>query len=499
MRKDELRINMFWAIITTALGGILTLLVRKMFVTSLPSEYLGIGKVYTSFFNFLTLFDMSVTTTIAYRFYKAFASTKEKKTYIYNLGNYVFSRISLIMLTIGLMITPLLFFFLKETSVSSHIIIISYIFQLLSECIPYYFYSYHLVLQADGKEYVSMIIKSSVNFISNLLKVWIIINYPDFILYSLSGLILVIIEKIVFYIYVKRKYPDIAISNKLSKDEIKNENIYKESIQLIPVKVAGIINSSSITVLTTKLIGLTPISLFSNYEFLTQSFDSFFDRIRNFIRAFIGNNVHGDNENKLELFTKLTDVAFLLSTTVFSACLLLLSPIIKISIGEKFLIDDTSLLIFSLSQLFIYSDFFIQTYRDVFSNYEDDNKIILFSAIANVVISFCLYKRLGFAGILFGQLVAQIIKSIGRTKVILNNLEITSRNKYWYKKLICITISIVEVLLIKRCIPEMEGFSEIIVKIFTCILLVIFNLIFIFMKNFLKNVKIFKTMTKKKN
>ena len=207
MNKNKLLKNVKWTIITTAISAVATLLVRKVFVSSFPEEYLGLQSVIANVLIIASFFDFEIQTYCNYRIIKAFAQSKDIDQ-AFTTSDKLLKMAGVLTIIAGIMLSPALKLFIN-VEMDWRIVYTVYFMQLFSFSIQYFFMSYRLVQMATENEYIAMIITTGCTFIENIIKANIVLATKNFILFIMMEPIASLIIRMANTYVMKKRLPEI--------------------------------------------------------------------------------------------------------------------------------------------------------------------------------------------------------------------------------------------------------------------------------------------------
>lgn len=122
--------NSKMSIVAQICSILLNFIGRTFFIRLLNIEYLGVNGLFSNILGLLSLAELGVGTAITYMMYKPIAENDIKKVAAYNnLFRKVYTTVGLIILGVGLVISPFINFFIREQpDISENLFIIYVLF-----------------------------------------------------------------------------------------------------------------------------------------------------------------------------------------------------------------------------------------------------------------------------------------------------------------------------------------------------------------------------------
>lgn len=182
---------------TGLLGQVLTLvlsfLVRTIFIHQLGATYLGVSGLFGNILSILSFAELGFGQAIVYSLYKPIAENNvEKIKSLMYLFKTVYIWMFVIVMVLGLSLTPVLEFFVHDIDAIPHLRVI-YVMYVVSSATTYLFAYKNTYLIATQNNYISTIISYYFSVGLALLQIVILILTQNFLLYLglqvLSGIL----------------------------------------------------------------------------------------------------------------------------------------------------------------------------------------------------------------------------------------------------------------------------------------------------------------------
>lgn len=401
--------NLIWAFLGQGIGLIISFIARIIFIKILGAEYLGLNGLFTNILTVLTLAELGVGSAIIYSLYKPLAEKdNEKLKMLMNLYKKVYRIIGIIILIIGMLITPFLNVFIKDMPNIANISLIYILFVINTSVSYFYSFKRNLII-ADQNRYIATIYRYACYIVMNIIQIAYILTFKEYFGFLIIQIVFTIIENILVSIKADKMYPYLKEKEipKLDK-ETKNE-IIKNTKAMMMHKVGGIVVNSTDNILISIFVGLTEVGKYSNYILIITALNTIISQIYNSLTAGVGNLYVEKDKNKMyEVFKKVNFLTF--TVTFFSSIFLMIlfNDAIQIMSNKEYL--------FTIPIVFvIVLNFYIATMRKSVLSfreatglfYKDRYKAILEAGI-NLLASIILAKQFGIIGILIGTTISSI-------------------------------------------------------------------------------------------
>lgn len=434
MKKDSVFKNIKYSIMTYILNYGLKILLRTVFVKTLPIEYLGINSLLSEVVILLSVTEMGIGTAISYSLYKPLSENDIPMIKgIMSLLKKAYYYIGTTILIVGLGITPYLDFFIKDNTIVE--IKYYFVFFLLTDAIGYFFSYKWILLIADQKQYIYNFYHCVFLSILTILQIFFLIftnNYWSFIL-------LMFFIKIWEFYFISQKteefYPYIRKLGNEKIDMITKRNIIKNTGALVLNKFANVINSTSANIIISKYIGLTIVGLYSNYTLIINAIGSFCEQIFKGIVASIGNMFVVDSEKeKLKNFLLIFFIVAWIGCSIVNVLLGVLNDFIFSWLGDNFVVNE---IVVALMLILFYINFIqnvVRSFKEGAGLYWHERYRPIAECFFNILFSVVLVKFYGLAGILIANILSRLLTSFWIEPYILFNNAIKFSMMNYLKK-----------------------------------------------------------------
>lgn len=420
-RTEKSLLNVLTGVIGQILSFVLSFAIRTVFIHTLGEAYLGLNGLYTNILSVLNLTELGIGTAIVIELYRTVALNNEEKTKQYlQFYKKAYYCIGLCILTIGLILTPFLNYFIKDTEsvalINYRLVFLLYLF---NTAFSYFFFAYrNSILQANQQEYKLRIINYIFKFVEMILQIITLIIFKNIYLYLIIPLILGCIATVVKGILIGKWYPFILEKpkGKLSKEEVKNtkKNIFSVALY----KISGTVINSTDNIIVSSFISIILTGIYSNYLILISAVNTMLEILFSAFTASLGNlNVEaaGNIEKKYSIFKILSFLNFWMYGFCSVCFLVLFDPFIRIWIGEKYIMNSLTEYIIVVNFLIVGLQETIGTHRAAYGLFYKGRYRPVFSVLLNIISSIVFVKifpaEYGIVAVLLGTIVSNIAVS----------------------------------------------------------------------------------------
>lgn len=212
---------------------IIQFMYRTFFLYILTVEYLGIEGLFSNVIQVLSLADLGIGITIAYKLYEPIKDNSiEQVAALMHFYKKLYTIIAGVVLTVGVLIIPFLSFFVKDSNEIPDDINLCLVYLLfLGQSISSYFFSYkQTLLTADQKGDIVILFNLLSLFIKTVFQLIILEITKNYQIMLASAIIITIVLNWGFGIFITRKYREIfkthvKISTKTKQEFIKERRL----------------------------------------------------------------------------------------------------------------------------------------------------------------------------------------------------------------------------------------------------------------------------------
>ena len=200
--------NLIFALVGQAAGVGINFIARMVFLKILTAEYLGLNGLFSNILSMLSLMELGVGSAMTFSLYKPLAiEDKEKVKSLMSLYRKAYIIIGILILVIGLAITPLLPYFIDEMPNINENINLIYILFVVNTAISY-FYSYkRSLISSDQRRYIATAYRYGFYFFLNIAQIIVLYITKNYLLYLLTQIIFTFMENLTLSIKADKMYP----------------------------------------------------------------------------------------------------------------------------------------------------------------------------------------------------------------------------------------------------------------------------------------------------
>ena len=413
--KSEARIrnsrrNILVASVGQLVVAVFTFLERRVFLSFLSVDYLGINGLYTSLLSFLSIAELGIGSAIIYCLYKPIAEDDhEQIAALMRLFKRIYAVIGIFIITVGLCCIPFLDLII-DSDLSSRDLSLYFVIFLANSCVGYFFSFKIYFIEANQKKYIYTAASVASQIIQYLLQMAVVVITRNYYVYLLVALVVNLLKHIYLSITADRMYPYIngKVTVPVSADV--KTRIIKNTKGVFLTRIADVVVKSTDSVLITMYVSLAVTGLYSNYQMVVVGVTTTVSMLFSSVTASIGNLCATEDDDAIyESFRKLDLACFLIYGTVAVVLAVAFEPLVSVLFGAGFAIGQSTAVLICLSFLVTGLRQSVLIYREVMGLFWEDRYKSIFQIVINIVVSIVLGRMWGIDGILIGTVLSTVL------------------------------------------------------------------------------------------
>lgn len=410
--KHSIR-NVMVGIISQTLIVIIGFVSRKILIVTLGYELAGINGLLTPVISALALTELGIGTAIICNLYKPLADNDEPKiTALVQFYAKAYRLIGLIVLFLGLAVTPFLNVLLKEPMDPTYLAIVFLLF-LSDTVISYFFAHKRSLIFADQRNDIVMKVSMVSTITASLVQIAILLLTQNYILYLSIKVVIRIVENFVLARIADKRYPYIKHAPSIPLDKGVRGNIVSNTKALSLHYVGNYLITGTDNIIISKFLGLVINAFYANYFLILTTLRTLISQFSTGIMASFGNMIVEDNSEKShDVFKKAYFINFVIYNFASVSLLCLFNPFITLWIGSESLLSIPVVMILSLNFYITGISEVLGSLRTSAGVFQPDKYLHIALSVLNLVVSIGLVQVIGIFGVFLGTLLCLIIKEV---------------------------------------------------------------------------------------
>lgn len=410
-RTENVKRNLVFNILKYVTQLVLQFVLRTLLIYVMGAEYIGLNGLFTNIFSFLNLAELGIGTAIVFSMYKPIAENNtEKIKTLQNLYKKFYFYIIIVVLALGLVVTPFLNYLIKEEITVNINIYVLYLMYLLNTIAGYFSAHKRSLLFAYQRNDMENKVRTLCIFGMSIIQIVVIVVFKNYYLYFVVNILFTILESVLIHLSANKLFPEIKGKSEPLDIETKKE-ITKNVTALSLHKVGTAIVFSTDNILISSFLGVVVLAAYSNYALITNALLSVFLLLNNAILGSVGNLVASKERDFVYSKFKLINFIFAYFSNFTTICLIVLfQPFMQVwTGGGVYMLEFTTVILICFSFYLNRMRSGVSIFRDASGLYWQDRWKPIVEAIVNLVVSIVLAKFMGINGIFIGTIVSTIV------------------------------------------------------------------------------------------
>lgn len=238
-------------------GLIIPFILRTIIINTIGIQYVGLGGLFASILQVLSLADLGINSAIVFSMYGAIVSNNKQE--ICALMNYYkkfYRVVGITVMCLGLMCLPFLRNLISGETPDGINIYILYCITLANTCLTYFLFAYKSCLfTAHQRSDVISKVGTGTSLATYIIQGILLLLFKNYYLFVIINPIATVVNNIIISNLAEKTYPEYFAEGVLS-DNVKKD-ISRKISSLFLYKVGGVVLSSVDTIVISSFLGLT--------------------------------------------------------------------------------------------------------------------------------------------------------------------------------------------------------------------------------------------------
>lgn len=383
---------------------------RKMFISMLGVEYMGIGSLLGNVLGMLSLTELGIGTSIVFSLYKPIAEGNQAKMHtLIWLYRKIYAWLGLVVFVLGMILMP----FLPDIATGSEDIEHMYwiYFITLSSTVVSYYFSYNSTLfSATQREYVLTYFAQIFKFVNLGVSVAVLLVFQSYLALCIAGFLVALGDRIMVYFLARRNWPWLSTrpEEKLSAPE--KREIVKNVKAMFFHKVGDYCINGTSSLIIGKFVNIAAVGMFTNYLTLLNAVKPVATACFGNMTAGIGNLVATSSRERVyDVFQEINFMSCAVFGLVSMGFCVCANNIVAVWLGAEYILDFAVVTLIA-TDLYLYgmrqAPFLFRNGAGLFYN---DRFSPLIQAVTNLVVGLVMVQYWGMAGVFFGTVVSGLV------------------------------------------------------------------------------------------
>lgn len=341
-RSQNTMRNTLWGAVYRLVTLIGPFAIKTIIIKRLGLEYSGLNTLFTSILTVLNLANLGFSSSLVFTMYRAVAQDdRDAMCAMLKFYRKVYRIVGLVILALGLAVMPFVPRLVGSECPKDLNIYVLFGIYLAETAMDYLMFAYNIaIFDAYQRRDITLKI-STIRYVAQyLLQAAVLLLFSNYYAYIIILPLMVFPCNLANFFAARREYPELTCRGELDRDT--KRDIYQRVATLFGHKVGSTVLVSLDSIIISAFLGLTTMSLYSNYYYIVTAVNGLVEIVTNGSIAGIGNKLLTDSEeDNYRLFQTMTFGWVALIGGAAACMLCFYQPFISaIWLGSEYLLAD---------------------------------------------------------------------------------------------------------------------------------------------------------------
>lgn len=410
-RTTNTLINTVAGFVTRIANMTARFMLQTALIYVLGIQYTGISGLFASILTILSLAELGISNAIAFELYRPLEEHNEKRiAALMNFYKSAYNLVALIVLVIGLLIIPLIDFFVKDVPDIKESIILIYVMYILKTVFSYLLIYKSTLLVANQQNYIVSKVQAIVCLGRTVLECIILILTQQYITYLVIEIVGTIVQNLWISHLANNQHPELKKHSDESLTRAERKKMLVDIKGLAMYKASFALGSGVDNIIVSAFVNTATVGLVSNYTMIRKELEQLIKQFYNAVIPSVGNlSVTATNEKQHKVFSNLLFIDFWISSFCSISFFVIIQPFITLWLGEKYLLSITIAAVIAI-------DFYLTCMLNPISSFRTANGVFikgqyrpLIMTIINVFLSIVLGYKIGIVGVFAATVISRMV------------------------------------------------------------------------------------------
>lgn len=405
--------NIVFGTVNKLITMLLPFAIRTLTIQKLGAEYLGLGSLFTSILQTLSVAEMGFSSAIVFKMYKPLADgDNDKICALLALYRRVYRYIGLGILVVGVALTPFVQYLISGSYPSDINIHILFLIYLSGTVISYVGVAYKTsLLSATMRQDIVSNVDTVLTIVRSIVQIVMLCLFKNYYAYIIWTPVSTLFNNILIGIISKKLYPEFECRGKIEKEELKD--IATQIKGLAIGKLSLVSRNSFDSIAISVFCGLVVVTIYSNYYYIFTAIAGFMSIIITGITSGIGNSlVTKPKEDNYTDFKKFNFYYIWIASWCTVCLYCLYQPFMALWVGEDLMAEHATMILFCVYFYISQIGQIRGAYSSAAGIWWEFRWLEILEACLNLVLNFSLGYFWGMNGILIATIVTVTISSV---------------------------------------------------------------------------------------
>ena len=295
-----------------------SIILRRIFIKHMGLSLNGLNSLYISVIGILSVAELGIGSAISFSMYEPIVrGDKERVASLYRLFKKAYRIIGISVFLLGLIITPLLPYLVKNGENINADIYLSFVIFLLSVALSYTFNAKLSLINAYKNNYISTLIQSGGLLFQYGLQCAAILITKSFEWYLACGLVSGILQYFISYAAVEKIHKDVLSASPVELEPAEREGVKSNVRAMLMHKIGGALVNSTDSIIISAVIGIGVLGSYTNYAVIVNNVTAILTLAFTSLTSVVGHAFAISPKKAKEYFYKFYSANFVIGSVFF--------------------------------------------------------------------------------------------------------------------------------------------------------------------------------------
>lgn len=425
--------NIVWGIVNRGVAFLVPFFMRTALIQLLGTEYLGLDSLFSSILQMLNIAELGFSSAIVFSMYKPIATNdSEKICALLNLYRTAYRVIGLLILAVGLLLTPFLPRLIKGDIPADLNLYLLYFIFLGNTVIGYWMFAYKKsLLSAHQREDLNVNANTIFTLLKNLLQFFLLAIFHDYYLFLLIMPITSAAENLYIEWLTRKRFPQYVCRGPLDRGARKD--IFKRISGLMIQRLCRQSRNSMDNIIISAYLGLAQVTMYGNYYTILYGIHTLLECITKAMTASVGRNiVVADTEKNHADMVRFTFM-YMWIASVCTVCLFVIfQPFMLLWMGKELMLSRGPVILLCIYLYSLCMGDIRSVYVTSAGLWWEGRFRSAMEAAANILLNILLGRYFGISGIILATILSIVMINFIYGTTIIYRYYFKNRKLYVY-------------------------------------------------------------------
>ena len=408
--KNKALKNIIYGFLSKVTALAFGLIVPRLILTTYGSESNGIVSSVTQIFAYVALLEAGVGGATLQALYAPTGKNNKKEISAILSATHNYYKRTGYIYTFLVVLLSVVYPLIVKSELSYFTVFGIILFNGLGGALNFLFQGkYHLLLQAEGKDYVKTNVTTIVYVLSNIFKIVLALIGCNILVLQLVYFALHVLQMLYIIIYIRKHY------KWLNLNEEPNYNAISQKNSVMVHQISSLVFGNTDSIILTFFSGLKLVSVYSIIASLITQITGILNTLSGSILFSLGQNFQNNREKFNKLYIAFESIYYIISAICVTMIYVFLNPFLTLyteGITDVNYVDPYLPFLFCLSYWLTWVRVpSVYVINNCAGHFNLTKKQSIIESVINIVFSVVLVKLLGIYGVLIGTIIALLYRT----------------------------------------------------------------------------------------